>query len=137
MSSIGHQRPEGNFPKELCTALWSRVLSRLEKGEVLIANQHFQDALESDFEELTGVEASVAAKTKIRHMVTEVNKRHPETYVARGVRNAVSNAFDEGVRKLKWDVTKIESQVLTPCGDSPSLQGFSTCLLTRISIPKR
>ncbi len=110
MSSIGHQRSEGNLPKELCTALWSRVLSRLEKGEVLIADQHFQEALESDFEELTGVEASAAAKTKIRHMVTEVNKRHPETYVARGVRNAVSNAFDEGVRKLKWDVTKIESQ---------------------------
>ena len=98
------------MPKELCTALWTRVLSRLEKGEVLIVNQHFQEALESDFEELTGVEASASAKTKIRHMVTEVNKRHPETYVAKGVRNAVSRAFDEGVRKLKWDVTKIQSQ---------------------------
>ena len=110
MSSIGQHKAEGRLPKELCTALWTRVLSRLENGEVLIVNQHFQDALESDFVELTGVEASAAAKTKIRHMVTEVNKRHPETYVARGVRNAVSRAFDEGVRKLKWDVTKIQSQ---------------------------
>ena len=103
----------------------------------MIVNQHFQDALESDFEELTGVEASAAAKTKIRQMVSEVNKRHPETYVAKGVRNALSRKFDEDVRKLKWDVTKIQSQGANTVRRFSKLEGILDLLADANIDPKK
>ena len=43
-------------------------------------------------------------------MVAAVNDTHPETYLAHGVQNSVSRAFEAGVRKLKWDTAKIQAR---------------------------
>ena len=98
-----------SLPRELCVELWSRVIERLEGREVFTTNQHFRSAIEEEYQELTGVEASTETKTYIRRMVEAVNTLHPETYLAQGVKNGVAQAFEEGVRRLKWDVAKVQA----------------------------
>ena len=42
-------------------------------------------------------------------MVAAVNQAHPETYLAKGVQNGIARAFEEGVRRLNWDIDKIQT----------------------------
>ena len=46
----------------------------------------------------------------IKLMVEAVNRDHPETYLAQGMQNSVNRAFEEGVRRLNWDVTTIQAK---------------------------
>jgi len=94
---------------ELRHELWARILERLNTSEVLITQQDFQAAFEQDFQHLTGIQPSPETLQTIGRMVAAVNDTHPETYLARGVQNSVNRAFEAGVRKLKWDTTKIQA----------------------------
>ena len=95
---------------ELRHELWVKILERLNTGEVLITQQDFQAAFKQDFQHLTGIQPSPETLQAIGRMVAAVNDTHPETYLAHGVQNSVSRAFEAGVRKLKWDTAKIQAR---------------------------
>ena len=108
VASAAANSPE-KLSHELCVELWARVIARLETREVFTANVHFQIAIEEEFHALTGEEPDTATKLYIHRMVQTVNTMHPQTYLAQGVQNGIARAFEEGVRKLKWDVAKIQA----------------------------
>ena len=99
----------GDLTHEMCIALWTRVIERLENGEVFTANRHFEVAIGEEYEELTGRQAAAPTRDYIQRMVEAVNALHPTTYLKQGVQNGVARAFEEGVRRLRWDVTKIQA----------------------------
>jgi hypothetical protein len=107
--SSASQTDPNILSRDLCIELWARVIERLESREVFTTNLHFQIAIEEEYLDLTGTEAPLSTKLYIQRMVKAVNAMHPETYMAQGVQNGVAQAFDEGVRKLKWDVAKIQA----------------------------
>ncbi len=96
------------LPSEVSAEIWARVLLRLESGEILITNDRFQEALESEYTAVTGRAPSESDRRSIRHMVDYVNERFPQTYMAQGVQNCVKNAFEKGVSQLKWDTARIQ-----------------------------
>lgn len=100
-------------------ALWSRIAQRLRQGEALITPEHFQEAMEFEYQSLTGKAVTPPIRHFLRQMIAEVNARHPETYVAHGVQNAFKQAFGKGVIELQWDEAKVQS-----CG-SRSIHRFS------------
>ena len=106
--TLSYNTPE-HLSHELCVELWARVIERLEGREVFTANLHFQIAIEEEFQELTGKEPDEDTKSYIRRMVQAVNTMHPQTYLAQGVQNGIARAFEEGARRLKWDVAKIQA----------------------------
>ena len=101
---------QGNLPSTLWSELWSRIIERLNVGEVLITHEQFQSAFEDDYFQLTGTPVPQATQQQLRRVIAQVNRRHPETYAAKGVQNGVSRAFAEGVRTLKWDTAKVQAK---------------------------
>ena len=97
------------LPSELCRQLWAHISSRLREGEVLVSNQDFQRAIEEVYADVTGTDPSADIKHEIRSMVETVNRDHPETYLAQGMQNSVNRAFEEGVRRLNWDIGTIQA----------------------------
>ena len=95
---------------ELRTKLWSMILVRLNSGQALITDQDFRAALEEDYQDLTGIAPPPEIKKRISRMVAAVNETHPETYRAQGVQNGINRAFESGVRRLKWDLAKIQEK---------------------------
>ena len=96
--------------RDVIALLWSKVVERLDKGEVLITNLHYQEAMEEDFGHINGGAPTEAKKLSINRMIAEVNRKYPETYVAKGVINAVGRAFEEGVQQLNWSVAQIQER---------------------------
>ena len=92
--------PSDGLPSEVSAEIWARVLLRLESGEILITNDRFQEALESEYTAVTGRAPSESDRRSIRHMVDYVNERFPQTYMAQGVQNCVKNAFEKGISQL-------------------------------------
>ncbi len=99
--------PNG-LPSEVSTEIWARVLLRLESGEVLITNDRFQEALETEYSSVTGNEPNESDRRCIRYMVDYINERYPQTYMAQGVQNCVKKAFEKGISQLKWDTSRIQ-----------------------------
>ena len=97
------------LPSALCRQLWAHISSRLREGEVLLSNQDFRRAIEDVYANVTGADPSDDIRNVIRSMVETVNRDHPETYLAQGMQNGVNRAFEEGVRRLNWDVSKIQA----------------------------
>ena len=95
---------------QLRAELWSRVAERLQQGEVLLSNQHFEAVAVEEFHRLTGQEPPLAVLRQIQHMIEVVNREHPETYLASGLQNGIRQAFEKGIHKLKWDVAKIQAK---------------------------
>lgn len=94
--------------ERLRSELWSRVEERLARGESLVRWRQFHDAIETAFREFTGQDPPAGMRAVLRRMVDEVHERHPETYLAHGVQNAVNQAFGRGVGSLAWDVVTVE-----------------------------
>jgi hypothetical protein len=96
------------LPTAVSSEMWARLLLRLDAGEVLITNDRFQDALESEFSSVTGKDPNESDKRYIRQMVDAINERFPQTYMAQGVQNCVRNAFEKCIQQLKWDTARIQ-----------------------------
>ena len=90
--------------------LWERISARLERGDALITTGDYQAALETDYLAVTGSDLSPALRDIFRDAVDSFNKEYPDQYVAVGVMNGVTRAFQSGVFKLDWDVLKIEAR---------------------------
>ena len=96
------------LPREVSTEIWARLLRRLEAGEVLITNDRFQEALESEYTAVTGKKPSENDRRSIRRMVDNVNERFPQTYMAHGVQNCVKRVFEKAISRLQWDTARIQ-----------------------------
>jgi hypothetical protein len=99
-----------DLPKHLYAALWARVIERLNQGETMVNNHQFEMALAEEYSKLLGRVPSAGVYRHIQQMVSLVNSEHPDTYLAQGLQNSVRKAFEQGVRKLKWDVAKIQER---------------------------
>ena len=99
-----------DISKELRLQLWHSVLARLQSGDALITNEDFQGVMEKTYQDLNGTVAPPEVRVRINQMVATVNGAYPETYVARGVQNGVTRAFEAGVRKLQWDEGTVQEK---------------------------
>ena len=98
------------LPSNLCGELWRRVSDRLRQGDVLLTNEDFRRVLEEMYSEVTGSSPQADTQAAIKTMVETVNRDHPETYLAQGMQNSVNRAFEEGVKRLNWDVKTIQEK---------------------------
>ena len=114
---------------ELRMELWSMILERLNAGDVLITQLDFQTALEEGYAALAGrketcmlipgrsrpstsrirLEPTEDTRQSLARMVTAVNDAHPDKFLGQGLQNGVNKAFETGVRRLKWDLAKIQT----------------------------
>lgn len=92
----------------LRSELWRRLEHRLSAGESLTTQRQFCEAIESAYTELTGQEPPASIRQDLRDAIARMNRDHPETFLARGVQNAVSQAFGRCVGKLRWDQVRVE-----------------------------
>jgi len=97
------------LPDNVHSELWDRISTRLERGDALITTRDFSDAAEAEYESLTGTEVTSGLRDVLHQAISTFNRDYPERYVARGVQNGVTRAFQSGVFKLAWDVMQIES----------------------------
>ncbi|MFH1567241.1 MAG: hypothetical protein ABIL09_04515 [Gemmatimonadota bacterium] len=97
------------LPDEVHTSLWERIAQRLERGDALITSRDFREAVEAEYQSLTGAAATPALRVLFQEAIDSFNRDHPEHYVARGVQNGVTRAFQTGVFRLSWDVVQIQS----------------------------
>ena len=107
------QEPEergGVFTKELCNRMWQQVVARLKQGQVLVRQEDFVEALAQEFSALVGRQPTATDRNVIQAMVSVVNRKHPETYLAQGMENSVVQAFEGASRRLKWDQKVIEAK---------------------------
>ena len=92
----------------LRTELWLRIEQRLADGETLATGRHFQSAIESAYRDFTGQVPPAQVRERLRRLVRDVNAERPDTYLARGVQNAVRKAFAHGVENLHWDPVRVQ-----------------------------
>ena len=104
------QRESVPLPPDLVREIWLRISNKLNDGEVLLSNDDFRRAFEEIFSELTGGEPDVELSRQIESMISTVNRDHPETFLAQGVQNGISKAFEEGVRRLNWNAADVQSR---------------------------
>ena len=88
--------------------MWLRISERLSEGQNLVTDASFRNALEEEYQSLTGEQVSAEIRGFIQQMVASVNRRYPETYRAQGVRNEVVRAFTEGAKRLGWTAATIQ-----------------------------
>lgn len=124
MSKTANQNPSvsgaaGPLPKHVCREIWARITDRLQDGEPLLTNGDFIEVAEKVYYDVTASEVSDTTRSQIRHMVEAVNRSRPDTYLAKGFQNKINSAFEEGVKRLNWDLAKIQEK-----GDQ-SLRRFS------------
>lgn len=94
--------------KELRTEMWLALATRLRDGEALYSNAQFRATLLDIYQQITGQPAPDMVADEVGDMVETVNRDHPETYLAQAVQNGIAKAFEEGVRRHNWDLTKIQ-----------------------------
>ena len=99
-----------SLPRALQYELWQRVVDRLNSGESLISTAHFQRAMEAEYLALTHLPPSELTRARIRRMIVSVNQRHPEVYVANGVRNGITRAFHLGTSVLRWSLADVRER---------------------------
>ena len=99
--------------RELFVELWSRVLLRLEDGEVLITNQDFENVLKSEYKLIVGGQVPPEIEQQIKRAVKSTNTEHPETFIALGVENWIKRTLLEEARRRKWSKAKLEAHGLS------------------------
>ena len=109
-ASPASQSETVRLPRDLYRQLWAQITSRLIDGEILLSNKDFQRAIEEVYAALTGSDPSSDIRYEIRSTVEIINRDHPETYLAQGMQNGVNRAFEEGVRRLNWDIGMIQAK---------------------------
>jgi hypothetical protein len=89
---------DAGLPAKLGFELWRFIGRQLSKGEVLISNEQFQEAMESDFKRLIGVAPSGSIRMRLQRLIARVNLEHPETYLTLGIQNALTRFIRETER---------------------------------------
>jgi len=97
------------LPDEVHTQLWGRIAARLERGDPLITTRDYRHAIEAEYQSLTGGEVTDSLRELFHDAIDSFNREYPERYVARGIQNGVTHAFQSGVFRLSWDVIQIET----------------------------
>lgn len=100
--------PENLLPADLRVELWKRIERRLRKGEVLITSEQFFKAMAKDFKRLVKIEPDRRVKLELLQTIIQVNEAHPETYLTKGIKNAVK-AFVQDAQKGGADEEGTES----------------------------
>lgn len=108
-------KPDQSLPgdplsNQLRDQLLSRVSERLQSGEVLVSNAHFQKAFEEEYQALNGVVPVEELRVQLSAAIEDINKRNPEVLVVLGVENWLVKAFMEGVRKNNWNIVTFQEQ---------------------------
>jgi len=78
------------LPAKLRLALWKRVDRRLQHGDVLITDEHFQQLMEREFLRLVHVKPSPKISAAILAMVHRVNEEYPNKYLGLGIKNMMT-----------------------------------------------
>jgi len=102
------QAQQTALPAELLGKLWAQVVERLDSGEALVSSELIRNAVEEEYRRLAGQKIAADLKRYIFRMVEKVNGKHPETYLLRGIQNAVNRAFVQIVRQHGWDEARIQ-----------------------------
>lgn len=79
------------LPSRLKYELWRRVDRRLQRGEVLISTEQFQEAMEREFRRMVRLPAPRQVRELLRDMIVRVNESHPETFLTLGIKNAIAS----------------------------------------------
>jgi len=75
-----------------------------------MTNGDFIEAAEDIYSDVTSLEVSETTRSQIREIVEAVNRSRPDTYLAKGFQNKINSAFEEGVKRLNWDLAKIQEK---------------------------
>ena len=100
------------LPRELKRRLWRRIDRRLQKGEILITTDHFQEVMEKEFRRLVHLPPPRKIKELIREMIVAVNQAHPETYLSLGIKNAVTTFFRDVENRLQGESLDAQAEAL-------------------------
>jgi hypothetical protein len=92
----------------LRTELWRRIEQRLATGETLATPEQFLEAIEGAYRDFTGQAPPIRVRKQLARLVGRVIADRPDTFLARGVQNAVRKAFASGVVSLAWDQIRVE-----------------------------
>jgi len=105
-------QPDTQFvlPDALHNQLWRRVNARLQKGETLITPTQFRQALVEEYQAITGSAPSRDLQNMFTQAIAAFNEENPQVYVAQGVQNGVTKAFQAGVEQLEWDPNQIQER---------------------------
>ena len=88
--------------------LWRHVESSLARGAPLSTPARLLAALEAAYRSVVGRAPEPQERRWLGELVRRVNAERPETYLARGVQNAVLTTFAHGVERLRWDRGRVE-----------------------------
>jgi hypothetical protein len=105
-------QPDTQFvlPDALHNQLWRRVNARLQEGETLITPTQFRQALVEEYQAITGSAPSPELQNMFTQAIAAFNEENPQVYVAQGVQNGVTKAFQAGVEQLEWDPSQIQER---------------------------
>jgi len=99
------------MPQQLKVHLWRRIDRRLQRGDILITNDQFQEAMEKEFRKLLHVRPNSTIKVLMREMIAMVNDTYPGTYLSLGIKNAVIRFFRDVQSRTGQDVQAQEDAV--------------------------
>ena len=109
MVAFTHDEQHTGLPGEVHRQVWNRISARLERGDALITNEDYHHAVLTEYAAITGSPASDSLRDLFRQAVRHYNTHHPDRFVAQGIQNGVTRAFQTGVDKLRWNAVAIES----------------------------
>jgi hypothetical protein len=98
------------LPGKLRLVLWKRVDRRLQRGEVLITTEHFQQVMEREFRRVVGVRVTPPVRQAIRQMIERVNLEHPETFLTLGIKNAVTLYFRDLQQRMQGQSSELQAE---------------------------
>ncbi len=98
------------LPAGLRDQLLSLLAGRINAGDTLITEAHFQKALEEGYHALTKVFPPNDVKQRLQAVAKEVNSENPEIFVIPGLENWITKSFLAQVRKANWGITELKVQ---------------------------
>ena len=108
--SLPYPQPSGQMPEKLRFELWRRLENRLRLGEIIVSDAQIIGLMLKDFRKLVRTAPSQKVKDEIAQMVATVNRNRPETFLALGIKNAMSRFLNEGQtlqqRQANWQKAK-------------------------------
>ena len=98
------------LPAGLREQLLELVADRLNAGEILITQAHFQQTMEEGYRALTQVFPPTDIKRQLQAIVKDINTESPEVFVVPGLENWITKSFLAQVRKANWGILEIREQ---------------------------
>lgn len=86
------------------------VGDRINTGIPLIAQAHFQKAMEEGYQVLTGGFPSEEIKKDLGRIIDEVNADNLETFVVPGIENWIIQSVMATVRQRKWNIIEVQEE---------------------------